>query len=404
MKNNLILFFTIILFISCRKPADSVVEEPVEDLLSYNHWGTFNTGGKCRDLDISDSILVAAANNNGFFVFSIDSTNQTLDTVYHGTDLDPTMGNDRAKRILISEEHNIIFILEEGNKIYMHKLIGTQYTNNWVGSCELFENSFLSTAIDDREDRIGIFALVKHYSNSPDWDAYSTSLVWKNLIDIDPDNTQTNSGFPQCELTYNFSESSSELYFSDSLLSVSNGELGVLILKQTGKNICVDENGEEFPEFIPTGDYEEDWEYCTNPSWQDGLGGEFEPAGGMLPEIFSFFDTPGSVNSLYSEGNYIFAALSTSNGCYMVEINDVGDVIYTLPFAQGYTINGVHESDGLIGLAAGHAGVLLYEWDGFMDIMYLGNLQTSYANKIKVQGNRVFVATEDGIDIFEIER
>ncbi len=63
----------------------------------------------------------------------------------------------------------------------------------------------------------------------------------------------------------------------------------------------------------------------------------------------------------------------------------------------------MHKSGGLVGLAAGHAGVLLYEWDG-IDIMYLGNLQTSYANKIKVQGNRVFVATEDGIDIFEIER
>ena len=60
MKINLILFLTIILFISCRKPADPVVEEPtepVEDLLIYNHWGTFNTGGECLDLDISDILF-----------------------------------------------------------------------------------------------------------------------------------------------------------------------------------------------------------------------------------------------------------------------------------------------------------------------------------------------------------
>ena len=58
----------------------------------YTHWGTFEVSGECLDLDISDTLLVAAANYNGFFVFSIDSENQTLDTVYHGTDLDPNVG------------------------------------------------------------------------------------------------------------------------------------------------------------------------------------------------------------------------------------------------------------------------------------------------------------------------
>ena len=93
MKNHLILLLTFFLFISCRKPADPVMEN---NPLSYTHWGTFDVSGECLDLDISDTVLVAAANYNGFFVFSIDSENQTLDTVYHGTDLDPTMGDNRA--------------------------------------------------------------------------------------------------------------------------------------------------------------------------------------------------------------------------------------------------------------------------------------------------------------------
>ena len=109
MKNNLILFFTIILFISCRKPADPFMEN---NLLSYTHWGIFDVGGECLDLDISDTVLVAAANYNGFFVFSIDSENQTLDTVYHGADLNPKVGDNRAERILISKEHGIVFILD----------------------------------------------------------------------------------------------------------------------------------------------------------------------------------------------------------------------------------------------------------------------------------------------------
>ena len=104
MKNHLILLLTFFLFISCRKPADPVMEN---NPLSYTHWGTFDVSGECLDLDISDTVLVAAANYNGFFVFSIDSENQTLDTVYHGTDLDPTMGDNRAERIILSRNHGM---------------------------------------------------------------------------------------------------------------------------------------------------------------------------------------------------------------------------------------------------------------------------------------------------------
>ncbi|SVD46114.1 uncharacterized protein METZ01_LOCUS398968, partial [marine metagenome] len=132
MKNHLILFLTISLFISCRKPADPVIES---NPLSYTHWGTFDVSGECLDLDISDTILVVAANYNGFFVFSIDSENHALDTVYHEIDMDPTMGDNRAERIILSKNHGIVFILDRYDKIWMHKLYGTQYIDNWVEDC-----------------------------------------------------------------------------------------------------------------------------------------------------------------------------------------------------------------------------------------------------------------------------
>ena len=246
MKIKLILLLTIFLFISCRKPADPVVEEPtesVEDLLIYNQWGTFNTGGECLDLDISDTVLVAAANYNGFFVFSIDPENQTLDTVYHGTDLDPNMGDNRAERIILSKNHGIVFILDRYDKIWMHKLYGTQYSDGHIEDC--FNGVWLSTALDDRVDGIGIFSLVHHSSAQSDtsgtvgdYDQYSTSLVWKNLTDVGPEDEYTDNGLPECEFIYNFSILPTEIYYANSLLLITNGELGVQIIEQAESSGC----------------------------------------------------------------------------------------------------------------------------------------------------------------------
>jgi hypothetical protein len=439
MKNKLILLLTIILFISCRKPADPVVEEPtdpVEDLLIYNHWGTFNTVGKCLDIDISDSVLVAAANFNGFFVFSIDSENQTLHTVYHGTDLDPNMGDNRAERIILSKTHGIVFILDRYDKSWMHKLYGTQYHDGYIEDC--FNGVWLSTSLDDREDGIGIFSLVQHSSAQSDtsgtvgdYDQYSTSLVWKNLTDVGPEDEVTDNGSPECEYIYNFSILPKEVFYADSILSITNGELGIQIFKQADNNIyctrdingsqeilsiegnefCV-ENYTDISTFVTN--YKNCCETSTCPGgfgecpWLDpdeeGFGGVFSSANGIIPAVFSEFDTPGEVTTVFSFENTIFAGLSTSNGCLIQYIGDEGELLNNYLIAEGFSVNGIHYDNDLLALACGHDGALIYQWDGAGRPNLLGRIATSYANKIKVQGNRVFVATEDGIDIFEIER
>ena len=81
-----------------------------------------------------------------------------------------------------------------------------------------------------------------------------------------------------------------------------------------------------------------------------------------------------------------------------------GELLSHYLFAEGFSVNGIHYDNDLLALACGHDGALIYQWDGAGLPIFLGGLPTSYANKIKVQGNRVFVATEDGIDIFEIGR
>ena len=200
--------------------------------------------------------------------------------------------------------------------------------------------------------------------------------MWKNLTDVGREDIFTNSGVPSCEYTYNFSILPKEIYFSNGLLSITNGELGVLILKQTPINICVDENGEEFPEFVQSGNYDEDREYCTTPPspgpWipEDGLGGEFEPSGGFIPSIYTSFDTPGEVKTVYSYENTIFAGLSTSNGCLIQYVGEEGELLNHYLIAEGYSVNGIHHENDLLALACGHDGVLIYQWDGAGTVSY----------------------------------
>ena len=85
----------------------------------------------------------------------------------------------------------------------------------------------------------------------------------------------------------------------------------------------------------------------------------------------------------------------------MAILDNNGAVITTYQFAKGYTINGIHQDNGLLALAGGHDGILLYNWNG-SNIQFIGKIQTSYANNVKVAGNIIFAATEDGIDIFQI--
>ena len=135
-----------------------------------------------------------------------------------------------------------------------------------------------------------------------------------------------------------------------------------------------------------------------------GFGGLFSSAGGILRRIFSEFDTAGEVEALYSSGYTIFAGLSHSNGCIISILNDNGEVSGSNQFAVGYTIKGIHEHNGLLALAAGNDGILLYNWNGGADVSFIGKIETPYANNVKVAGDIIFAATEDGIEVIQIDR
>ena len=132
------------------------------------------------------------------------------------------------------------------------------------------------------------------------------------------------------------------------------------------------------------------------------LDGSLINAGELIPEIIMAFDTPGEVESIYSNDSTIFVGLSKSNGFIKVQLNSDGSITDYSQYGMGYSIKGIHHNGNILAVAAGHDGVLLYNWDG-VNLSFKGRIDTAYANNVKVALNVIFVATEDGIDIIQIE-
>ncbi len=401
-------------FFSCIEQVDSE-QNNVAQLVQY-----INTYGEAMDLDLTNDHMVVAANYQGFIVYELtrDSYGSivAIDSVYNDSVLDDSMGDNRAQEIVISKNHNIAFITDIYDRIWMHKLNqdAIQYLDYYLEDC--FGGTWLSTTIDDSTnlDKINVYSLVKHSSSQNDeegtigdFDQYSTSVVWKGLTDInDSDLFAELNSTPSCEFSYNFGVLPEKIFYNDGFLIVSNGELGVNILTQINQSQCFDSNSFEVIDvFEPTGNVDFDRVSCENPTFDTqnpGLGGIYEPEGGFHPTIHSSIDFPGEVKSLYYKDSILMVGLSTSNGCYISLLGANGNIIDNLSLANGYSINSISEDSGVIALSAGHDGVLLYQWDGNLSINYLGHIDTPFSNNVKIDGNNVLISTEDGVFVYTL--
>ena len=86
-----------------------------------------------------------------------------------------------------------------------------------------------------------------------------------------------------------------------------------------------------------------------------------------------------------------------------LELNFEGDIVSTQKIADGYTIKGIHIYAELLVLAAGYDGILVFNWQHGNPV-FLGQIETSFANSVKIHKNSIFVATRDGIEIIQIDR
>ena len=338
----------------------------VADLVTY-----INTYGEAMDADLNENSMIVAANYHGFIVYDVNRDAMgdivSVDSVYNDSILDDSMGDNRAQEVIISQSHDIAFITDIYDRIWLHKLdqSATQYVDYYLQDC--YGGTWLSTAIDDESNpnAINVFSLVKHSSSESDdegtigdFDEYSTSVVWKGIYDIN------------------------------------------------GTDLFPEQNASPSCEFVSSGNVDDDRVVCENPTfdyYNPGLGGIFEPNGGFYPYVHSSFDLSGEVNSVFVKDLVVFAGLSTSNGCYISLLDDNGDIIDNLSIANGYSINNISEDNGIVALSAGHDGCLLYQWNGGLNIDYIGQIETPYSNHVKVDGNNIIVSTEDGIYIYNLK-
>jgi hypothetical protein len=406
----------------------------VADLVTH-----IDTYGEAMDADLTESSMVVAANYQGFIVYDVNRNDlgniTSVDSIYNNSNMDDTMGDNRAQEVIVSQNHNIAFITDIYDRVWLYKLNNgsSQYVDNYIQDC--YGGTWLNVEIDDQFNHINVFTLVKHNSSESDdegtigdFDEYSTSVVWKRLYDInDVDLFPESNAAPLCEFSYNFGVLPEKISFDNGLLAVSNGELGIKVLKQLNEDSCFEEAGqcsnidyenendcinegenwiityELLTEFNPTGDVDLDRTVCQqayDENYNLGLNGIYEPSGGFYPYVFSSFDLPGEVKSVFVKDLVVFSGLSTSNGCYMSLLDNNGNVINNLSIANGYTINNISENNGIIALSAGHDGALLYQWNNGLDVEYLGQIQTPYSNNVKVDGDNIIVSTEDGVYIY----
>tara|TARA_B100000614_G_scaffold262146_1_gene294438 strand:- start:576 stop:1814 length:1239 start_codon:yes stop_codon:yes gene_type:complete len=409
----LVLAVCLLFTYSCVEQSDPLLQTDIVDLVLYE-----DTVGESLDVDLTNDKMVVAANYNGFTVYDIsrNSLNNiiSIDSVFNNSDMASDMGDNRAQNITISENHEIAFITDIFDRIWLYKFSdnAVQYVDDYLSDC--YGGTWLSTAIDDQMDHINVFNLVKHSSSEDDngetvgdFDQYSTSIVWKGIYDVGQSDLFPEAlAAPSCEFSYNFGILPDAIDFDNGLLAVSNGELGVKVLKQTSESLCLDSNNEQIQEFSPSGDIQSDRIICEqefDENYNPGLNGNYEPAGGFFPYVHSSFDLPGEVNSVMVRNHVVFAGLTTSNGCYMSLLDNNGNLLSKLGIANGYTINNISEDNGNLALSAGHDGVLLYRYFGGTNVEFVGQVSTPYSNNVKVDGNNLIVSTEDGLYVYLIK-
>ena len=411
---KLLYLIIILLFSACIEPNDPSSENDIVDLVMH-----INTYGEALDVDLTNDKMIVAANYQGFIVYDLERNSQNniigLDSIFNGTDMASDMGDNRAQQVTISNNHEIAFITDIYDRIWIYKIEDNtnQYEDNYLSDC--YGGTWLSTAIDDQLDHINVFSLVKHSASEDDngetigdFDQYSTSIVWKGIssVGFSNDVNLEEGAAPHCEFSYNFGILPEVIDFNNGLLAVSNGELGVNILKQTNQALCLDSDNLSIPEFTPTGDIAYDKIICEqeyDQYYNEGLKGNYEPPGGFYPYIFSSFDLPGEVNSVLIRDSIIFSGLSTSNGCYISLLDNDGIIVDKLGIADGYSVNNLSEDNGYLALSVGHDGVLLFQYFGGISTKFIGQLNTPYSNNVKIDGNNLIVSTEDGVYVYFIK-
>ena len=232
---NVLLIVIVICINSCRMPAD-----PLGEIKIIKRLDTIDTGGNCLDIDVSDSILVAAANYNGFIIFNLydSSGNFNPKQKYHGSDLDPNTANDQISKVVISDSLAVIVLMDMYHRVYVNRLNGSPIF--YLGAClnDCYGGAWTDFSLDESSSSLRLYTMVDHnLATEYDVDENSKSLVWQNLENFSSFPTLDEIGSINCEFSLNLLDEAGNIHFSnDGILSVGIGELGIQLYEQLDNN------------------------------------------------------------------------------------------------------------------------------------------------------------------------
>ena len=414
-------------------------EATVEDssCVNYIKMAEYNTNGYAFNLDVTDNLIALAANYDGSLLFDIEKDEEgnviDVNEIAHIMNWESNDGDEKSNKVIISGNHNLLFIMDMNDRIYLYKLGSdiVQFPASYLQGC--FGDNWRDFVIDDTQmDSIYIYPVVKHSSADPGapYSAQSTSLL-NGVISI---NEIDNTFDFTCSYGVNHSNIGEYVSFSDSLFAFAEGELGVTIYKQFANAKLYNETwdvGEEFVDTNENGEYDfgeplEDLnqngiqdtaetfvDLNDNGSWDEGE--EFDDCGGgfCFPDNFlgngvwdayepyddingngicdiaeeftdevnptAQFDLPGEIQSLTSFNNTVFTGHTYNKGCYMSFLDNDGSFINKISIADGHNIRGIATDGDLIVLAAGYDGFLIYHWIDNSTVKYLGSIDNIQA-------------------------
>ncbi len=358
---NRFLFLLMFLFIgeSCITPTESTGVK--SSLIA-----TVETKGYCRDVDIRDSLLVIAADENGYlaYTFHFDENNAFVIDSTLFEESESNMGTGyQAGEIILPDRYEYFIFADLNDAMFYVNFSDIDSLGRLPYPGSENRDYIRGFCIDERRD---LDLIVYTLNRAEDG---SSCFVSTRVLPYDAwfyeETGKIDLWFADFHSTVPFNMSAKNLAVGSGKLAVANSQLGVIVFEQQ----------------------------------EDGL---------IADSIYTSYliDGEGEVETIAIVDDLIIAGMSKDEGCEVTALDTEGNVQSSYRIAEGYSIQSIHFEGDLLALGCGTDGVLLYDYSAInKEFTEYGRLNAAYTYSVLIYDtNTVMAATRDGLQIFRLER
>ena len=331
--------------------------------------------GKVQDLDVFDDTLFVATKYQGIYIYEIIYDNQgvydSLQVLYENQEW--AVDKD-IERIYYSNTDQLLFAIDYNNNTYLG------YTKFLLNDEEDYDNLIINECGPDANAR-RFFINTSNVVNPEIYVLYKCFESSSQCVENPHSYVSSTTFLPI------FGETLYEDFsvFGDFSVSTNCGEYVV-------DDLNVDTNDMYF---------NNDQFFIANSNESINSFEIYEKNG----ELVDSYEVDSEVRSIYSINNYVLAG--TENGCYITLLEGDGisdDEDSKLLIAEGSTIYDIYFNEGELILSTGIGGIIVYDWDGnSMDVNESLRIYSSHAYTARIINNVYFVATRNGLEIYNIK-